>query len=255
MSLLDHRSIMQDATEGPLQIDGATLEGGGQVIRTSLSLAFLQPSRPLRLHSIRAGRPKPGLANQHLVGARLAAALSGRALTGDDKGSTELVAAAHEERPLPPSLEAAAETAGAVTLMLQAALPPLLFCAPGRQLLLRGGTDVNFSPPAAHSALVLAPLLARMGVYLDARVAARGFNDGGPLGQVWRPPGASHCRAVATAALPLLRSHRRPQWPGHRRWPWSVSDHHNLGDNLGDNLGENLGESRRISANLGESRP
>ena len=27
MSLLDHRSIMQDATEGPLQIDGATLEG------------------------------------------------------------------------------------------------------------------------------------------------------------------------------------------------------------------------------------
>ena len=208
---------MQDATEGPLQIDGATLEGGGQVIRTSLSLAFLQPSRPLRLHSIRAGRPKPGLANQHLVGARLAAALSGRALTGDYKGSTELVAAAHEERPLPPSLEAAAETAGAVTLMLQAALPPLLFCAPGRQLLLRGGTDVNFSPPAAHSALVLAPLLARMGVCLDTRVAARGFNDGGPLGQVWRPPGASHCRAVATAALPLLRSHRRPQWPGHRR--------------------------------------
>ena len=45
-------SIMQDATEGPLQIDGATLEGGGQVIRSSLSLAFLQPSRPLRLHSI-----------------------------------------------------------------------------------------------------------------------------------------------------------------------------------------------------------
>ena len=220
MSLLDHRSIMQDATEGPLQIDGATLEGGGQVIRSSLSLAFLQPSRPLRLHSIRAGRPKPGLANQHLVGARLAAALSGRALTGDYKGSTELVAAAHEERPLPPSLEAAAETAGAVTLMLQAALPPLLFCAPGRQLLLRGGTDVNFSPPAAHSALVLAPLLARMGVCLDTRVAARGFNDGGPLGQVWRPPGASHCRAVATAALPLLRSHRRPQWPGHRRRPW-----------------------------------
>ena len=59
----------------PLVIDGSTLEGGGQVIRTALSLAWVQKSRPLRLHSIRAGRPKPGLANQHLMGARLAAQL------------------------------------------------------------------------------------------------------------------------------------------------------------------------------------
>eukprot|EP00966_Prymnesium_polylepis_P093817 2171166-Prymnesium_polylepis.1 len=95
-----------------------------------------------------------------------------------------MIASPHEPGPLPLSLEAAAETAGATTLMLQAALPPLLFRAAGRELVLSGGTDVSFSPPTAHTQLVLAPLLERMGATLDVRVTRRGFNDGGPLGQL-----------------------------------------------------------------------
>ena len=179
------RSNGQKEEEEVMQIDGALLEGGGQVIRSSLSLAWLVGSRPLRLHSIRAGRPKPGLANQHLVGARLTATLGGRTLTGDYKGSTEMLASPRQTGvSLPASLEAAAETAGATTLMLQAALPPLLFCASGRELSLRGGTEVGHSPPVAHTMLVLAPLLELMGVTLDVRVEGRGFNDGGALGQL-----------------------------------------------------------------------
>ena len=62
-----------------LHIDGSTLEGGGQVVRSCLALAWLHPG-PVLLHSIRAGRPKPGLANQHLAGALLTARLGGLAL-------------------------------------------------------------------------------------------------------------------------------------------------------------------------------
>ena len=167
----------------PLVIDGSTLEGGGQVIRTALSLAWVQKSRPLRLHSIRAGRPKPGLANQHLMGARLAARLNGRTLSGDAKGSQLLEATPQEIRPLPATLEASSETGGATTLLLQASLPPLLFGAAGRELILRGGTEGSFAPPASHTQLVLAPLLARMGADIDLRIEHRGFVDGGPLGE------------------------------------------------------------------------
>ena len=78
----------EPATE--LVIDGATLEGGGQVLRCCLSLAWLQHA-PVRIHSIRAGRPKPGLANQHLAGAQLTATLAGFRLEGATKGSTTLV--------------------------------------------------------------------------------------------------------------------------------------------------------------------
>ena len=175
-------TIMTDITDGAdddvVPIDGSTLEGGGQVVRSSLSLAWVR-GRPLVVRNIRAGRPKPGLGNQHCAGAQLSARLQGFALSGNHVGSKELRATRHSiDYPLAPIVSADATTAGAVTLMLQAALPPLLFCASrssSPELQLLGGTDVPFSPPAAHTQLVLAPLLARMGATLDLHVLRRAF--------------------------------------------------------------------------------
>jgi len=48
----------------PLVIDGGYGEGGGQIVRTALSLSAIT-GRPIRLDRIRARRPKPGLAAQH----------------------------------------------------------------------------------------------------------------------------------------------------------------------------------------------
>eukprot|EP00320_Phaeocystis_rex_P009190 CAMPEP_0119074790 /NCGR_PEP_ID=MMETSP1178-20130426/73391_1 /TAXON_ID=33656 /ORGANISM="unid sp, Strain CCMP2000" /LENGTH=419 /DNA_ID=CAMNT_0007056961 /DNA_START=63 /DNA_END=1322 /DNA_ORIENTATION=- len=174
-----------ELTAEPLVIDGSTLEGGGQVIRTALSLAWVPKERPLRIHSIRAARPKPGLANQHLMGARLAARLNGRTLSGDHKGSVSLEAAPQSQCTLPLTLEATSDTGGATTLLLQASLPPLLFCAAERELVLRGGTEGSYAPPAAHTELVLAPLLRAMGADIELRVVRRNFVDGNPeLGEL-----------------------------------------------------------------------
>ena len=46
--------------ETALQIDGSYGEGGGQILRTSLSLSMLT-GRPVEIVNIRAGRSKPGL--------------------------------------------------------------------------------------------------------------------------------------------------------------------------------------------------
>ncbi len=46
-----------------IHIDGSYGEGGGQILRTLLSLAAIT-GQPLRLGNIRAGRKKPGLAAQ-----------------------------------------------------------------------------------------------------------------------------------------------------------------------------------------------
>ncbi|MHC4458473.1 MAG: RNA 3'-terminal phosphate cyclase [Planctomycetota bacterium] len=46
-------------------IDGSTGEGGGQILRTSLTLACIT-GRALHIENIRAARRNPGLAKQHL---------------------------------------------------------------------------------------------------------------------------------------------------------------------------------------------
>ncbi|HID09179.1 TPA: RNA 3'-phosphate cyclase, partial [Candidatus Micrarchaeota archaeon] len=49
-----------------LLIDGSYGEGGGQILRTALSLSALL-GRPVRITNIRARRPRPGLQPQHLA--------------------------------------------------------------------------------------------------------------------------------------------------------------------------------------------
>ncbi|MDB6078710.1 MAG: 3-phosphate cyclase, partial [Akkermansiaceae bacterium] len=48
----------------PIQLDG--LSGGGQMLRTALSLAMIT-GQPFRMVNIRRKRSKPGLMRQHLT--------------------------------------------------------------------------------------------------------------------------------------------------------------------------------------------
>src|SRR6478672_4952702 len=70
----------------PIEIDGSLGEGGGQIIRTSVSLAAIT-GRTVQITNIRARRSKPGLHAQHLTAVRAAAALCGAELKGAELGS------------------------------------------------------------------------------------------------------------------------------------------------------------------------
>ena len=70
-------------------VDGSQGEGGGQILRTSLTLS-MATGRPFRIERIRAGRQKPGLLRQHLTAVRSAAAVSGAAVTGAEPVSLTL---------------------------------------------------------------------------------------------------------------------------------------------------------------------
>lgn len=167
-----------------LVIDGSQGEGGGQVLRTSLSLSALT-GRPFTIEKIRANRGKPGLRPQHLTAVRAVAAICLAEMDGDRLQSTELTfrptaAPAGGEyefdvREASPS----GVSAGAVTLILQAILWPLLFADRPSTIVLRGGTFVPFSPPYHYLAHVVQPAFAIFGVELKMALQRWGWMSGG----------------------------------------------------------------------------
>ncbi|KAB8335690.1 RNA 3'-terminal phosphate cyclase [Scytonema tolypothrichoides VB-61278] len=162
-----------------IHIDGSYGEGGGQILRTSLSLAAITGDS-IRIENIRAGRSKPGLAAQHLTSVRAAAAICNAKVRGDALGSMtlELIPGS--------SVQAGSYTfdvseareggsAGAVTLVLQTILLPLVLATGDSQVTLKGGTHVSYSPSVNYIQQVYLPTLQRMGVQVEVKLNAWGW--------------------------------------------------------------------------------
>ena len=64
-----------------IRIDGSFGEGGGQILRTSLSLS-LATGKAFCIEHIRAGRERPGLLRQHLTAVLAAAEVGGAEVNG-----------------------------------------------------------------------------------------------------------------------------------------------------------------------------
>jgi RNA 3'-terminal phosphate cyclase (ATP) len=164
-------------------IDGSYGEGGGQVLRTSLTLAMLTGTT-VQIEHIRAGRPKPGLAAQHLTAVRAAEAICDATVSGDEIGSLFL-------RFQPGSAPCAGNytfdvaqvrgsgSAGAVSLVFQTVLLPLAFATGPSQLTLRGGTHVPWSPPFHYLTQVYLPTLERLDIDAQLELKQWGFYPAG----------------------------------------------------------------------------
>ncbi|HLJ55575.1 MAG TPA: RNA 3'-terminal phosphate cyclase [Chthonomonadaceae bacterium] len=157
-----------------VEIDGSFGEGGGQILRTSVSLAAIT-GRPVQIANIRARRSKPGLQPQHLTAVRAAAALCDAELRGAEPGSQFL---RFTPGPLVDrdSFDFDVGTAGATGLVAQTLLVPMLYL-PKRPATatIRGGTHVPMSPPADYIETVYRPVLHRLGVDIGFRMARAGF--------------------------------------------------------------------------------
>jgi len=183
-----------------IQIDGAYGEGGGQVLRTSLSLAIIT-GESVRLDRIRAGRQKPGLAAQHLTAVRAAAAICQAEVQGDALGSMTLEfipsgSAQAGRYTFDVTQAREGGSAGAVTLVLQTILLPLALAAGDSEVTLRGGTHVPCSPPLTYIEQVYLPMLNRMGVQAEVRLGAWGWYPQGGGEVQLRLSGGSKLRGL-----------------------------------------------------------
>jgi RNA 3'-phosphate cyclase len=154
-----------------IEIDGSHGEGGGQILRTSVSLAALT-MKPVRIFNIRAGRPKPGLKRQHLSGIKLTGELVDASIEGLEVGSTEISFIPNQRRGGVFSIDVG--TAGSISLILQAVLPPAVLAPNPITFQIRGGTDVKWSPPVDYLKNVFCPLLGQLGTSIEIEQKKRG---------------------------------------------------------------------------------
>ncbi len=68
-----------------IALDGAQGEGGGQILRSALSLSMIT-GQPFTITGIRAGRAKPGLLRQHLTAVKAAAEICRAMVEGAELG-------------------------------------------------------------------------------------------------------------------------------------------------------------------------
>ncbi len=127
-----------------IEIDGSMGEGGGQILRYSLSLSALT-LKPVRIYNIRAKRSNPGLRPQHLTAVKALAEITDAYIEGVYVGSMEIFFEPRRRRP--GSYFFNIGTAGSISLVIQAIMPTLLYSNGVSEVTIVGGTDVSWSPP------------------------------------------------------------------------------------------------------------
>eukprot|EP00064_Thunnus_orientalis_P025690 superscaffoldBa00013692_g26094 len=126
-----------------VQLDGSVMEGGGQILRVSAALSCITGSA-IKVTKIRAGRSTPGLRPQHLSGLQLVSDLCSGSLQGATIGSTDISLTPGKIQS--GNHTADTQTAGSVCLLLQVALPCVLYADASSQLCLKGGTNAEMAP-------------------------------------------------------------------------------------------------------------
>ena len=169
-----------------IAIDGTFGEGGGQIIRTAIALAAIT-GKEVEIKNIRANRPKPGLAAQHLQAVKAVEKLSGGRTEGLELRSSRLKFSPGELKGFEGVIDIG--TAGSITLLLQCLIPVALFADEPTRVRIKGGTDVNWSPPIDFYTNVFLKAIREMGCDVEISLTRRGYYPkGGGLVEVTIAP-------------------------------------------------------------------
>lgn len=156
----------------PLKIDGSHGEGGGQILRTALTLSCVT-KRPIQIENIRHNRKAPGLRPSHLSTIKLLGKICNAQMEGASVGSTSIRFAPGEIQDT--KLVENVGTAGSISLILQAIIPAVSLAGKKLDLHITGGTDVPWSPTSNYTKHVLSEAYSRIGINYTMNIKKRGY--------------------------------------------------------------------------------
>ncbi len=108
-----------------LEIDGSFGEGGGQIVRTAITLSCIM-KQPIKIENIRKKRKNPGLKPQHLTALKILKKICNADLDQLKIGSTSLEFIPGDMQSL--NLKENVGTAGSISLIIQVLIPVIAIC-------------------------------------------------------------------------------------------------------------------------------
>ena len=159
-----------------MEIDGSMGEGGGQVLRTALTLSMCL-QQPIRISNIRAGRKKTGLLRQHLAALKAAAEISDASVTGANLGSEAVTFSPRTVKQ--GDYKFSIGSAGSTTLLAQTIIPALSLLDERSTIEVQGGTHNGMAPSVDFVELALIPLLHKAGFTVESELIQHGFYPNG----------------------------------------------------------------------------
>jgi len=171
-------------------------EGGGQILRTSISLSAVT-GKPVEVTNIRAKRQIRGLRPQHMTAIRIIADLFHADLENLQLGA-EWISFAPSDKFKGGSIKVDIGTAGSIPMILMAVVPAVSLSGKELKLEITGGTDVKASPTIDYIKHVVAPVYATIGIKFSVDVLRRGYypKGGGIVRSTIGP-----CRSASTLSL------------------------------------------------------
>lgn len=169
-----------------ITVDGSHGEGGGQIIRTSLTLSAIT-GKQVEIINVRAKRSPPGLKMQHLASAKAVRSVCRGTLEGAEAGSQRL--AFTPGKIVGGKYDIDIGTAGSVTLVAQTLIPILLQAEKESSLTITGGTHVLKSPGYDYLENVFVPAIRLMGADVECELLRCGYypQGGGTIRMCIRP--------------------------------------------------------------------
>ncbi|HEX2014731.1 MAG TPA: RNA 3'-terminal phosphate cyclase, partial [Nitrososphaera sp.] len=161
------------ASSNPLRIDGSQGEGGGQILRTAISLSAITQT-PIEVVNIRAKRANPGLRPQHLTAIGILAKIF-HATVENLQAGADWIRFRPSGRYEGGSLKFDVGTAGSIPMILVAVVPAVSLTNNSLQIELAGGTDVRGSPTIDYVRYVLAEAYRSIGIRFSLDVLKRGY--------------------------------------------------------------------------------
>lgn len=179
----------------PLKIDGSHGEGGGQILRTALTLSCVT-KRPIQIENIRHNRKVPGLRPSHLSTINLLGKICNAQMGGASVGSTSVTFTPGEIQDT--KLAENVGTAGSISLILQAIIPAVSLARKKLDLHITGGTDVPWSPTCNYTKHVLSEAYSRIGINYTMNIKKRGYypKGGGQVDLAIQP-----CQKITSITL------------------------------------------------------